>query len=170
MLTVLVSVALLMAACTSDPGATGPSILVITADDLGRHLGSYGDDTIGTPNIDAIAASGTLFTRAYVTAPSCSASRASFLTGLYPHQHGQLGLAQYGFTMTEHWPTIPGLLRQQRRYYAALGGKLHVNPSSAFAFFRSWEHDRDDHWTGWEQQPPAISNRRKAGRSTSSST
>ncbi len=86
MLAVLVLGALLMAACTGDPGVNGPSILVITADDLGRHLGSYGDNTIGTPNIDAIAARGTLFSRAYVTAPSCSASRASFLTGLYPHQ------------------------------------------------------------------------------------
>ena len=144
---IMLALLALVAACSNDTGVARPNILVITSDDLGQHLGSYGDDTVPTPSLDAIAARGTLFSRAYVTAPTCSSSRASFLTGLFPHQNGQLGLAHSGFTMIEDWPTIPGLLLQQLNYYPALGGKLHVSPASAFAFFETNEHDREDHWS-----------------------
>lgn len=144
---IMLALLALVTACSNDNAEVRPNILVITSDDLGRQLGSYGDDTVPTPNLDAIAARGTRFSRAYVTAPSCSSSRSSFLTGLYPHQNGQLGLAHHGFGMIEEWPTIPGLLLQQQNYYPALGGKLHVAPASAFAFFETLEQDHQDHWT-----------------------
>jgi N-sulfoglucosamine sulfohydrolase len=137
----------LCASPSNHNGPVAPSILVITADDLGNQLGSYGDSTIPTPNIDALASRGTRFTRAYATQPSCSPSRSSFLSGLYPHQNGQLGLAHMGFSMTRDWPVTPRLLKEQLGYFTALAGKLHVNPSSAFAFFDALALEGAPPWT-----------------------
>ena len=61
-----------------------PNIIVILVDDLGwSDIGSYGGE-IATPNLDALAARGVRFTQFYST-PRCSPTRASLLTGLYPH-------------------------------------------------------------------------------------
>jgi N-sulfoglucosamine sulfohydrolase len=149
LLIVLLASALLplCVSCAGDTGPAAPGILVIAADDLGTQLGSYGDLTIPTPNIDALAARGARFTRAYVTQPSCSSSRAAFLTGLYPHQNGQLGLAHMGFGMTQDWPVMPRLLKEQRGYFTALAGKLHVAPASAFEFFDDLAAESAPPWT-----------------------
>ena len=64
-----------------------PNILIILADDVGwSDLGCYGGE-IRTPNIDSLAAGGLRFTQFYNTARCCP-TRASLLTGLYPHQAG----------------------------------------------------------------------------------
>src|SRR5512135_1794856 len=68
------------------------NVLLIVSDDHGiDQLGCYGNSVIKTPSLDALARKGTLFTNAFAVAPSCSASRGSLLTGLYPHQNGQFG-------------------------------------------------------------------------------
>ncbi|NBV23195.1 MAG: arylsulfatase [Proteobacteria bacterium] len=67
--------------------ASKPNILLILADDLGwSDLGCYGGE-IRTPNLDALAANGLRFTQFY-NCTRCCPSRASLLTGLYPHQTG----------------------------------------------------------------------------------
>ncbi|MDO8541074.1 MAG: arylsulfatase [Opitutaceae bacterium] len=67
--------------------ATRPNILLIMADDIGfSDLGCFGGE-IKTPNIDALAAGGIRFTQFYNTSRCCP-TRASLLTGLYPHQAG----------------------------------------------------------------------------------
>ena len=67
--------------------AAPPNILVILVDDMGfSDLGCYGSE-IPTPNLDALAANGVRFTQFYNTA-RCSTTRASLMTGLYPHQAG----------------------------------------------------------------------------------
>ena len=64
-----------------------PNVLLIMADDLGySDLGSYGGE-IKTPNLDELAYNGVRFTQMYNSA-RCSPSRASLMTGLYPHQAG----------------------------------------------------------------------------------
>lgn len=63
-----------------------PNILIIIADDLSKNLGVYGEEAIKTPNIDGVAKNGFLFDNAFCTASSCSPSRASILTGKYPHE------------------------------------------------------------------------------------
>ncbi len=61
-----------------------PNILWIVADDLGIELGCYGNTGVKTPFIDQLAKEGIRFTKSYVTAPICSASRSSLITGMYP--------------------------------------------------------------------------------------
>lgn len=120
----------------ADPPKQKPNVLLIIADDLGLQLSCYGDKHIHTPNIDALAASGTLFRTAYITQSSCSPSRASIYTGLFPHSHGHLGLAKpHSPPLREEYcsQTLPVLMKTAG-YRTAILGKLHVNPKSAFPF------------------------------------
>ena len=114
--------------------AESPNILLIVSEDNGPELGCYGDQFAKTPHLDRLAAEGIRFSRAYVPQAGCSQSRASFLTGLYPHQHGQIGLATWGFRL--YRKDIPNLPRRLKDvgYRTGLIGKLHINPASAFPF------------------------------------
>jgi len=99
-----------------------PNIVVILLDDLGySDLGCYGGE-IRTPNIDRLAAGGLRFTRFY-NASRCCPTRASLLTGLYPHQ---VGLAQNGRNLTRDAATIAELLRSAG-YQTAMSGKWHLS-------------------------------------------
>jgi len=119
-------------ALRADPAR--PNILFLVSEDNGPELGSYGDPHARTPVLDRLAAEGVRFNRAYVTQAGCSQSRSSLLTGLYPHQNGQLGLATWGFRL--YRPDIPNLPRSVRAegYRTGIIGKLHVSPESAFPF------------------------------------
>ena len=67
-------------------GGSGRNVLFIISDDLTLNaLSCYGNPISRTPNIDRIAARGTRFTRAYCNATYCGPSRASFMSGYYPH-------------------------------------------------------------------------------------
>lgn len=69
-----------------------PNIIYILSDDQSwNDYGFTGHPHIETPNIDKLAGDGLTFMRGYVTAPLCSPSLASIITGLYPHQHGITG-------------------------------------------------------------------------------
>ena len=64
-----------------------PNIVIIMADDMGySDLGAYGSE-IATPNLDSLAQNGMRFTRFY-NAARCCPTRASLLTGMYPHKAG----------------------------------------------------------------------------------
>lgn len=68
-----------------------PNILLIMTDQQALHaLSCYGAPICKTPKIDALAADGVRFTRAYTPIALCTPARASLLTGLYPHNHGAL--------------------------------------------------------------------------------
>lgn len=111
-----------------------PNVLLIVSEDNGPELGCYGDPQARTPRLDRLAAEGVRFERAYVTQAGCSQSRASFLTGLYPHQHGQIGLATWGFRLyREDTPNLPRSLKVAG-YRTGIIGKLHINPESTFPF------------------------------------
>ena len=72
-------------------GKNKPNVLLIMCDQLcASVLGAYGG-TADTPNIGRLAENGTVFDAAYCQTPFCSPSRASLITGLYPHRHGIVG-------------------------------------------------------------------------------
>ncbi|MEM7680783.1 MAG: sulfatase [Planctomycetota bacterium] len=118
-----------------------PSVLVLMAEDMGLQLGCYGDYTVPTPNIDALAKRGVLFQNAYATSPTCSPARASFYTGLYPHQHGHYGLGdEYGFEVHPGVPTLNERLRTAG-VPSGVTYKVHVNPRPRFRFDHDFTHD-----------------------------
>jgi N-sulfoglucosamine sulfohydrolase len=111
------------------------NVVLLIADDLGLDLGCYGHPTVRSPNLDALAKSGTRFTHAFATTASCSASRAVLLTGLYTHSNGQYGHAHQPHNFHTHaWvKSLPRLLRDHG-YRTGILGKLHVNPAEVYPF------------------------------------
>ncbi|MEX2025763.1 MAG: sulfatase, partial [Pirellulaceae bacterium] len=82
-----------LSAISADAPAAGKyNVLFIISDDLtATALSCYGNEVCKTPHIDALAARGTRFTRAYCQGTYCGPSRASFMSGYYPHATGVLG-------------------------------------------------------------------------------
>lgn len=77
------------AAAAADAAVRRPNIVFILADDLGwRDVGCFGSPFYRTPNIDALARRGMLFTQAYAANPLCSPTRASLMTGQFPARIG----------------------------------------------------------------------------------
>ena len=119
-----------------------PNILLILADDLGySDLGCYGGE-IHTPNLDRLAQNGLRFSRFYNAGRSCP-TRASLLTGLYPHQAG-IGrmtfddhLPGYRGTMTHNGVTIAEALKQNG-YQTGMIGKWHVAETPLRSDQREW--------------------------------
>ena len=100
-----------------------PNIILIIADDLNwDDIGAYGNPGVKTPNLDKLAKGGMRFDNAFLTASSCSPSRASMITGRYPHNTDAEQL---------HWPlpaeqiTVSEKLREAG-YWTAAAGKWHL--------------------------------------------
>src|SRR5688572_31621450 len=116
-------------------GADTRNVLLIIADDQGLDLGVYGNPVLRTPNLDRLAARGTLFTNAFATVSSCSPSRSVIYTGLYSHSNGMYGLAHdvHNQHLLPSVRTLPQLLKAAG-YRTALVGKKHILPDSALPF------------------------------------
>ncbi len=72
------------------------NVLFIAVDDLRPELACYGHPQVKSPNIDRLAAAGTLFTRAYCQQAVCNPSRASLMTALRPESTGVMDLPTLG--------------------------------------------------------------------------
>jgi arylsulfatase A-like enzyme len=112
---------------------TSPNILLIYVDDLGYgDLSCYGGD-IPTPNIDSLAQQGIRFTSFYSSAPACTPSRYSLLTGCYPHRslHGLDKVYMPGDEMhlDPRETTLAELLKSEG-YSTAVFGKWHLGKKS----------------------------------------
>lgn len=134
-----------------------PNILVILADDLGySDLGCYGSE-IATPNLDGLAENGVRFTQFYNSARCCP-SRATLLTGLFPHQAGigsfvspDRGVPGYAGRLTSNTVTLAEVLKENG--YRTFGaGKWHVNrPDPTQRGFEEFYGFLDDYGIdGWE--------------------
>ncbi|MFZ4731828.1 MAG: sulfatase-like hydrolase/transferase [Pirellulales bacterium] len=120
---------------TATPAPPNPNIIFILADDLGiGNVGCYGADRYRTPHLDALAAGGIRFTRAY-TAPLCGPSRALVMTGRYPFRTGATNQDAVGRMRPEAEPMIPAHLARAGYVSACVGkwGQLPLQPA-AFGF------------------------------------
>jgi arylsulfatase A-like enzyme len=156
------------ALCLTANAAARPNILIILADDLGwSDLGCFGGE-IKTPNIDKLAAGGLRYTQFY-NCTRCCPSRASLLTGLYPHQAG-IGLMTgdqqkpgYRGSLQPNCVTFAQVLKSAG-YKTAMCGKWHVGDnvspiSRGFDDFYGWT--RGYGVNSWE---PRMMIRLPAGR------
>jgi len=114
-------------------------VFVITDDQRWDQLGYTGHPVLKTPNIDRIAEEGASFNNFFVATPLCSPSRASFLTGLYPHTHRVFNNDKLGIDVVSHTlMTFPRQLREQG-YETAYVGKWHMGlDDSRRPGFDSW--------------------------------
>ena len=123
-----------------------PNVVFILTDNHGAWtLGCYGNKDIRTPNIDRLADNGMLFERAMSSNPVCSPTRATYLTGLMPSQHGLHSFLDNKYMMgpqayysLEEFETLPGVLHSEG-YVCGLSGKWHLGknmtPQDGFSYW-----------------------------------
>jgi arylsulfatase A-like enzyme len=134
------------ARCFSAPAVRGrPNVLFLMTDELHhRSLSLTGNPYIQTPNMDRIAREGALFTNATCVTPYCSPSRASMISGVYPHRHGilqnvgprgrgQAPVAPDAFPSTE-------MTLHNRGYSTGFRGKWHLGELGDFPCYENFSY------------------------------
>jgi N-sulfoglucosamine sulfohydrolase len=143
-MTVFRTVAILLAALVpaAPLSAASKNVVLVVADDLGLDLGCYGNAAVKTPNLDRLAAEGTLYTHAFCTTASCSASRSVILSGMHNHANGQYGHEHgvHHFSSLAKVESLPVRL-SKAGYRTARVGKFHVAPESVYRFDESLPGD-----------------------------
>jgi len=127
-----------------------PDILMIVSDQHGAPFAScYGDPIIQTPNIDGLAAEGVLFERAYCPFPVCGPSRASYLTGRYPHD---IRCVDNGMALPSDIPTMAHALAIAG-YEVVVAGRVHwKGPDQLHGFERRLVGDMSEsYWHAYER-------------------
>ena len=120
---VLGAIGFLAAVTGAGSSAERYNVLFLMSDDLRPELGCYGNEHVKTPNIDALAAAGVRFERAYVQFPLCNPSRASMLTGRYPTVTGVLDNQVWFGAAHPDFVSLPSFFKSQG--YASLrAGKI----------------------------------------------
>jgi arylsulfatase A-like enzyme len=123
-----------------------PNIIFILVDDMRwDQLSVMGHPFIKTPNLDRIGKEGMIFHNAFVCTPLCSPSRASFLTGQYPHKHRIINNDRNGLASISHkMTTFPQVLRRSG-YETAFIGKWHMGDDDT-------RRPGFDHWISFRGQ------------------
>lgn len=133
-------------------GSPAPNIILMMTDNHGAWtLGCYGNRDIRTPNIDRLAEEGMLFTRAFSSNAVCSPTRATYLTGLLPSQHGvhcylrrnEAQMGQNAYCTIREFRTLPKVL-SECGYRCGLVGKWHLGanmtPQLGFEYWITMPH------------------------------
>ena len=115
-----------------------PNIIFIFTDQQHWHAAGYMDPFYTTPVLDALAADGTVFTRAYCSTPQCSPSRSTMMTGSYPHKTGVMGNIGASGGADLQMKTI-GAMLQEQGYYTGYFGKWHIGKDPAGT--AGWDKD-----------------------------
>src|SRR6266545_3240772 len=131
----LLALALTLALTLPAFAAERKNVVLLIADDLGMQVGCYGDKVAKTPNIDALAKTGTRFTHGFASVSSCSPSRSTLLTGMPTHQNGMYGLAHATHNQNS-FRTVRGLpaLLAPAGYRSGVIAKLHIQPKEVYPF------------------------------------
>ena len=103
-----------------------PNIIYIHSHDTGRFIQPYGA-AVPSPGLQAFADESVLFRQAFCANPTCSPSRASLLSGQYPHVCGMFGLAHRGFEMNDYSQHLAAHLKRHG-YHTVLAGHQHEIP------------------------------------------
>ncbi|HRH98264.1 MAG TPA: sulfatase [Prosthecobacter sp.] len=107
--------------------AAQPNVLWFVVDDMSPSFGCYGETLIQTPAVDKLAAEGTKFTRAYVTAPVCSTCRSALITGMYQTtigaHHHRSGRGELKIYLPDGITPVP-VQFQKAGYYTCIGSGL----------------------------------------------
>jgi arylsulfatase A-like enzyme len=110
-----------------------PNIVLMIAHDLGCRFGPYGWCGEQSTQLNRFASQSIRLERHFVTSPGCSPSRASLVTGRYPHSNGQWGLSHLGWTLNRDEVVLPQTLRDAG-YRTALFGIWHLHEWSLAGF------------------------------------
>lgn len=141
-----------------------PNLVIFIGDDISANdFGCYGHPTIKTSNVDRLAEHAVRFSNAYLTAPSCSPSRSSLLTGRYPHNTGGPELHMKKNPHLAKLPQFPHELRKAG-YYTSLAGKAHFNGNarkSLDRMYRPFDKDRPEDKSGCANWLKAVKERPK---------
>jgi len=121
------------------------NILLITSDQHHWMSMGYNNSEVKTPNLDRLAAKGTIFNRGYTVNPTCTPTRASIITGQYPSQHGAWSL---GTKLPETAHTV-GEDFQKSGYHTALIGKAHFQQLVDHPHYRSIESNPHQQNLDW---------------------
>ncbi|MDO8683183.1 MAG: sulfatase-like hydrolase/transferase [Armatimonadota bacterium] len=109
---------------SNQPGR--PNILIIKSDQHNaRCLGVNGHNQVKTPNLDKLAGGGVNFTSAFVQNPICTPSRMCYLTGQYPHNHGEYGLSDGGGLFPNSLPSMFSEIKKLG-YKTGIVGHIHI--------------------------------------------
>jgi arylsulfatase A-like enzyme len=125
-----------------------PNFVVVVSDDHTYRAIGYRNPQVSTPHLDKLASDGFRFDCFFVASPICVASRASLYSGVYPQQHGSVGLDGRGFAQSvveqRRYPPLAVVLGRGG-YHTALYGKSHLGDPRRFGFAEGRElADRDD--------------------------
>jgi choline-sulfatase len=116
-----------------------PNVLFIAVDDLRPEMGCYGNNIVKTPNLDRLAARGTIFTKSYCQQAVCSPSRSSIMTGRRPDATKVYDLVTHFRTALPDTITLPQHFKANGYHTAALSKVYHVGYEDG----RSWS---EPHW------------------------
>ena len=112
---------------TSAAEKVPPNIVWIVVDDMSANFSAYGETLIKTPHVDRLARDGTLFRKAFVTAPVCSPCRSALITGMYQTSigahHHRSGRGTEKIHLPDGVVPVP-VLFQKAGYFTAIGGPL----------------------------------------------
>jgi arylsulfatase A-like enzyme len=104
-----------------------PNVLWFVVDDMSANFSCYGEKLIQTPAVDKLAAEGTKFTHAFVTAPVCSPCRSAMITGMYQttlgSHHHRSGRGEMKIHLPEGVEPVPALF-QKAGYFTCIGSGL----------------------------------------------
>ncbi len=163
MLIKVVLLVLCLAGLPPAAAAPQPNVLWIIVDDMSPHFSCYGEKLIATPQVDRLAAEGTRFSQAHVTAPVCSPCRSALITGMVQTSigahHHRSGRGKVRIALPPPVEPVPVLFRRAG-YYTCIGngqgtgGKPDARGKTDYNF--DWDpamYDGND-WSGRKEGQP----------------